>query len=163
MTRRSTLTQTTMVLLGLAVATVLPQIAFPQSHPWLGTWKLNLAKSTFSPGPPPRSITVAFQAEEQGLRLTFDIIDAQGNSAKGVVMLFDDGKPHPVTGNPAYDAASYKRINESTYEVTRTKVGKVVQILTDVVSGDGKTMTLTATGVNANGQQINDIQVYDKQ
>jgi hypothetical protein len=147
----------------VVLATALPRIAVAQSNPWIGTWKANLAKSTFSPGPPPRSITVTFQAEGQGLRLSFDIIDAQGKPAKGVFMLFDDGKSYPVAGVPAFDAYSYERINNSTYEVTRTKAGKVVQTLTDVVSADGKTMTLTATGVNANGQQINDIEVYDKQ
>ena len=79
-------TLTTMALLGLAVATALPQIGFAQSNPWIGTWKADLAKSTFSPGPPPRSMTVTFQAEGQGLRLTFDIIDAQrcaGQSSEG--------------------------------------------------------------------------------
>jgi hypothetical protein len=53
MTRRTTLTLTTMALLGLAVATALPQAGFAQSaNPWMGTWQTNLAKSTFSPGPP---------------------------------------------------------------------------------------------------------------
>jgi hypothetical protein len=31
------------------------------------------------------------------------------------------------------------------------------------VSADGKTLTITATGVNATGQQINNVDVYDKQ
>jgi hypothetical protein len=152
-----------MVLLGMAVRTVLPQMAFAQTDPFLGTWQLNLAKSKYSPGPPPRSDTVTYQAEGQRLRLTFDVIDAQGNPAKGVLILFDDGRSYPVAGLRAFDAYSYKRINNSTYEVTRIKTGKVVQTLTDVVSADGKTMTLTATGVNANGQQINNVVVYDKQ
>jgi hypothetical protein len=47
-------TLTTMVLLGLAVATAFPQIACAQTDPFLGTWQLNLAKSKYSPGPPHR-------------------------------------------------------------------------------------------------------------
>jgi hypothetical protein len=78
MTRRSTLNLTTIALLGLAAlfATALPQIGFAQSDPLIGTWKLNLAKSTYSPGPPPKSQTATFQAEGQGLRETLEATNA---------------------------------------------------------------------------------------
>jgi len=95
--------------------------------------------------------------------LTLEGIDAQGNPTKAVVVNVFDGKPYPITGNPDYDAASAKRVNDSTYEVTRTKAGKVVQTLTAVLSADGKTSTTTTTGVAANGQQINTVVVRDKQ
>jgi phosphoheptose isomerase len=74
-----------------------------------------------------------------------------------------DGKSYPVTGSRAYDAASYKIVNDSTDEITRTKIGKVVQTVTEVLSADGKTLTFTTTGVNANGQHINNVAVYEKQ
>jgi hypothetical protein len=78
MTRRSALTLTMIALLGLVVlfTTALPRIAFAQSDPLIGTWKLNLARSTYSPGPPPRSQTATFQAEGQGLRETLEAINA---------------------------------------------------------------------------------------
>ena len=158
-------TLTTMALLGLAVvfATALPQTGFAQSDPLIGTWKLNLAKTSYSPGPPPRSGTVTFQAEGQGLRLTVEGINAQGNPTKLVVMLFDDGKSYPVTGNPAFDATSNKRVNDSTWWGIGTKAGKVVGTLILAVSADGKTLTITNTGVNANGQQFYNVAVNDKQ
>jgi hypothetical protein len=149
MTRRSTLTLTAMTLLGLAVASALPQTGFAQSDPLIGTWKLNLAKSTHSPGPPPRSDTATFQAEGQGLRLTVEGINSQGNPVNVVVMFFDDGKSHPVTGNPAFDAQSNKRVNDSTWWGIQTKAGKVVGTSIMAVSADGKTETFTSTGVNA--------------
>jgi hypothetical protein len=127
------------------------------------TWKLNLAKSTYSPGQPPRSQTSNIQAEGQGLRITNEGIDAQGNPTKAVIVLLDDGKSHPVTGVPAYDAQSYKVVNDSTAWTIRKKAGKVVQTLISEVSADGKTWTLTITGVNPNGQQINNVIVRDKQ
>ena len=74
-----------------------------------------------------------------------------------------DGKSYPYTGNPAYDASSYKQVNASTFESTRTKAGKVVQTVTIVVSADGKSRTVTTTGVDEKGQQINNVAVYDKQ
>jgi hypothetical protein len=158
-------TLTTIVLLGLAVviATALPQTGFAQNNPWIGTWNLNLAKSTYSPGPPPRSQTLTWQAQGQGLGLTFEFIDAQGYTTKGSVVVFADGKFYPVMGNPAYDAQANKVVNDSTAWVIRTKAGKVVQTLIGVVSADGKTETVTTAGVTADGRRINDVSVYEKQ
>jgi hypothetical protein len=162
MNRRSS----TVVLAGttvLGLATAIPQTAFAQSDPLIGTWKLNLAKSTFSPGPQPRSRTLTNQAEGQGLKITLEEVDAQGNSSKAVIMTFNDGRSHPVTGMPAYDAASDKRVNDSTGWVIRTKAGKVVQTLIGETSADGKTWSITTAGVTPNGQQLYNVTVYDKQ
>ena len=159
-------TFTTTALLGLAVATALPQTGLAQINPLIGTWKLNVAKSKYSPGPPPRSNTVIWEAVGQGLRSRGEGVDAQGNPTKtdfGVISF--DGKSYPVTGQPAYDASSYKLVNASTYtyEATRTKAGRVVRTLTSVPSADGKSRTLTITGVDEKGQQINNVVVFDKQ
>jgi hypothetical protein len=54
----------TIVMLGLlsaVFATAAPQVGLTQSNPLIGTWKLNLAKSKFSPGPPPKSQTLTFE------------------------------------------------------------------------------------------------------
>jgi hypothetical protein len=161
---RRTLTTITLVLLGVVFATALPQAGFAQSDPAIGTWKLNLAKSTYNPGPAPKSNTLIVEAVGQDIRATGQGIDAQGNPTKvdfGVI--FYDGKSYPITGVPDYDASSQKRVNNSTTQFTRTKTGKVVQTMTGVTSADGKTLTFTTTGVNANGQQINNVAVYDKQ
>jgi len=41
--------------------------AWAQNDPLVGTWKMNLAKSKFSPGPPPKSATIAkIQAVDGG-------------------------------------------------------------------------------------------------
>ena len=164
MNRRTTLTLTTMALLGLAVATALPQAGLTQSNPWLGTWKLNVAKSTYSPGPPPRSGTLIYEAVGQGYRTTTEGIDGQGNPTKTVAGPYViDGRSYPYTGSPAFDSESYRQVNDYTLESTRTKAGKVVQTTTRVLSADGKTRTVTTTGVNERGQQINNVAVYDKQ
>ena len=156
-------TFTTIALLGLAVATALPQAGLAQNNPRIGTWKLNLAKSKYSPGPPPRSNTAIFEAVGQGLRATAEGIDAEGKPTKAVFgPWFSDGKSYPITGSPAFDAASYKQVNASTSESTRTKAGRVVQTTTLVLSADGKSFTFTATGVDEKGQQINNVSVWEK-
>jgi hypothetical protein len=119
MDRRTTLMS--IALLSL-VACASPQASFAQTSPLIGTWKINLAKSKYSPGPAPRSGTTIFEAVGQGLKITAENTDAQGKPTKvdfGVISF--DGKSYPVTGTPDYDASSYKQVNASTFESTRTR------------------------------------------
>jgi hypothetical protein len=153
-----------LICLATILIAALPSIGFAQSNLLGTTWKLNPTKSKYNPGPGPRSSTLTYEAAGQGFRATNEGVDAQGNPTKGVFgVYFYDGKSYPVTGVPAYDASSYKLINDSTAEMTRTKAGKVIQTTIRMLSADGKTLTFTTTGVNADGQQINDFSVYEKQ
>ena len=153
--RRTTLTLTGMALLGLAIV-ALPQPSFAQSDPLAGLWQLNLAKSKYTPGPPPRSQTVYIQGEGQNRKITVAGINAAGNAVSLVYSEFvEDGKPHPATGNANVDA--------HTINVSRLKEGKTVGTATLVLSPDGKTITFNNNTTQATGRQISDIQVYDKQ
>jgi hypothetical protein len=161
MRRDITLTMT-LICLAAVLSTTFPRIGLAQNL--VGTtWKLNLAKSTFNPGPPPRSATLSYQAEGQGVRATNEGVNAQGNPTKGVLLIITDGKSYPITGSAAFDAGSYKQVDGLTVEGTRTKDGKLMETFTRVLSAHGKTLTLTGTGVNASGQQYNYVSVYDKQ
>jgi hypothetical protein len=153
--------------LALAVSTVSlvalwPQPGFAQGNPFVGTWVLNVARSKYSPGPPPKEQTVIYEAAGQGIKVTAKGTDAAGKPTTTVFTASYDGKDYAVTGNPDYDATSMKRIDANTVELSRKRAGKVVQTATNVVSKDGKTRTITVTGVNAQGQKINNVQVYDK-
>jgi hypothetical protein len=64
MTRRSTCMLTAMTLLVLAIVTF-PHPGFAQSDRFVGTWQLNLAKSKFTPGPPPKSGTFTFTGRDK--------------------------------------------------------------------------------------------------
>ena len=55
-----------------------------------------------------------------------------------------------------------KRVDSHTIEFTRKKGGKMAQTATSAVSKDGKTRTVTTTGVNAQGQKINNFAVFEK-
>jgi len=155
-------TLTTMALLGLAAATALPQIAFAQSDPFLGTWQLNLAKSKYSPGPPPKSQTANIQGDGQNHRVTTTGIDAAGKPTSAAFTRIYDGMPHPGV-TPDFDALSLTRVDDHTLIISRTKAGKLVQTVTNVVSQDGKTNTITTNGTDGNGRPINNISVWDKQ
>jgi hypothetical protein len=133
----------------------------------LGTWRLNLEKSKFSPGPAPKGVTHTLQGDGENRRFTATSLDAEGNPVTFTALHIYDGLPHPVAGTPnflaMFDASAYTRIDTNTVILNRFKAGKLVQVETLVVSTDGKTWTATRLGMDANGQKINDIAVYDKQ
>ena len=133
------------------------------ADPATGTWKLNLAKSKYSPGPAPKSATITYEATADGIKRTGDSTDADGKTTSMAYTAKYDGKEYPVTGSDAFDAISIKRINERTSEGTLKKAGKVVSTARRVVSADGKTLTTTITGTNAKGEKVKNTAVYDKQ
>jgi len=137
-----------------------PGLAQPDTH--VGTWVLNVAKSKYNPGPPPKEQTTVMEAAGNGIKVTTKGVDAAGKPTSASYTANFDGKDNPVTGNPDWDMTSIKRVNANTLEFTRKKAGKVVQTATSVISSDGKTRTITSTGVDAQGRKINNVAVYDK-
>src|SRR5215510_11103474 len=134
-----------------------------QTDPLIGTWKLNPAKSKYSPGPPPKSQTATYEAVGQGVKVTVKGTDAEGKPIDTQSTANHDGKDYPVTGNPDWDTIARKRIDAYTMETTRKKAGKVVSTGTIVVSKNGKTLTLTEKGVNAKGENFSNTLVFEKQ
>jgi hypothetical protein len=129
----------------------------------MGTWKLNVAKSKYSPGPSPKSMTVKFEpAGANGVKLTADGVDGQGQPIKSGYTANYDGKDYPMNGSPAADTVSLRRINDLTTERTDKKNGKVVATLTRVIAKDGKSFTVTTKGVNAKGEPVNNVSVFEK-
>jgi hypothetical protein len=130
----------------------------------IGTWKLNLAKSTFNPGPAPKSQTLKVEAwGADGVKYTADGVDAEGKPMHWELQAKYDGKFVPFKGNPDADLLAYKRIDAHTVEASTQLNGKAMGTTKVVVSADGKTRTLTQTGTNAKGQTVNNVVVYDKQ
>ena len=136
-----------------------------QSNPLVGTWKLNLTKSIYDPGPAPKSLTRTVVAQGDGVKYTFEGVAADGKAiAYGFSVQFD-GKDSAVSGTMpnGADAISAKRIDASHYEATLKQGGKLLGTSKVTVSSDGKTTTVDATGTTAAGAKTHDVQVYDKQ
>ena len=130
----------------------------------IGTWKLNVAKSTFSPGPAPKSQTIKIEAwGEDGVKFTSDGVDAEGKPTHTEFQAKYDGKFNAYTGTADADMLAYKRIDANTIQATTQLKGKETAVSTAVVSKDGKTRTLTQTGTNAKGQAVKNHLVYEKQ
>jgi len=151
------------ISLAAICAIVLSASAALAAENWLGNWKMDAAKSKFTPGPGPKSQTLKFEQTKDGIQLTTDGIAADGSVTHGSYTSKWDGKDVVWTGNPDADMASPKKIDDNTYENTWKKGGKATIMAKVVVSKDGKTLTVTNTGTNAKGQAVSNVVVYDKQ
>jgi hypothetical protein len=149
------------VVLGIGVVDLSAQM----NDPRIGTWKLNVAQSKYSPGPAPQSLMVKVEtAAGQGEKTITDFVNADGTRTTTQYTANFDGKDSPLTGSQfGADMVSLKRIDARTTERTDKKGDKVVQVLTRVVSQDGKTMTVTTKGTNAQGQAVSNVGVFEKQ
>lgn len=130
---------------------------------WLGTWKLNVAKSKYVSAPAPKSLTLKFEMSQDAITLTSDGVNAEGQPTHGTYTSKFDGTDVPWTGNPDADTASPKRIDANNYENGWKKDGKATLNAKAVVSKDGKTLTVTQKGTNAKGETVNTTSVYEKQ
>jgi hypothetical protein len=151
------------VLAVVAFLLVGSSLASAQSDPRIGTWKVNLAKSTYDPGPAPKNDYRKYEATADGTKATVETMSATGSSIKGGYTARIDGKDYPTNANPNWDTVALKRIDSHTIEITLKKAGKVVQTIRSVVSNDGKTMTSTANGTDSSGRPVHNVTVWDKQ
>jgi hypothetical protein len=137
-----------------------------QNNPFIGTWKLNIAKSQYSSGPAPKTQTQTYEAHGNGMKVSSEGIAADGSRIAWSYTANFDGKDYPISGAGApngADIVSIKRINTNTYEATFKKDHKVVGTGRDEISKDGKVKTVAATGTDANGQPVTRALVWDKQ
>ena len=132
------------------------------ADPFVGTWTLNVAKSKYSPGPPPKSATVVITTQNKIATVMMDTVNAAGVASHWMYSAPADGKDHPVTGNPDVDAVTLKQIDPRTVEVVQKKSGKATLTVRRAVSADGKTMTVTSTGRNAAGASVANVAVYER-
>jgi hypothetical protein len=147
-----------MILVTLAVLFVGVTVCLADS-PQMGTWKLNEAKSKLIPGTT-KNITVVYEAAGDSVKVTVDGVDGTGNPIHSEWTGKFDGKFYAVTGDPASDMRSYRKINNRTLALTGKKDGKVTLTGRIVVSANGRTRTVTTT---ATGSKASNKAVYDKQ
>jgi hypothetical protein len=127
-----------------------------------GTWNLSPAKSKYSPGPPPKSMTITYSAAGFGMKIVVDMVPAEGPAQHWEMTPTYDGLDHKVTGNPDADTISIKRISDTKGESTFKKSGKVILVNVRTLSSDGKTLTIESKGTTGDGKPRHDTAVYEK-
>lgn len=151
------------VTLGVVLGAGIVSVSAQASDARIGTWKLNVAKSKYSPGPAPQSLTMKVEESGQGEKFTTEGVNADGKPTMTQYTANFDGKDYPLTGSQNADKVLLKRIDARTMERTYKKGDTVVLTFTQVVSQDGKTMTTTTKGTNAQGQAVDNVTVWEKQ
>lgn len=149
------------IAVAVAVVAALATPALAQNP--VGVWKVNVAKSKYSPGPAPKSSTITTTAVAGGFRAVNETVPATGAATKSDVTYKFDGKDIKVTGNPNADTQAYARVDDRHYTVTAKKGGKVMLTTKVEIAADGKSRTATQTGTDAQGKAVNNMIWYDKQ
>ena len=151
----------TRILVVSAIATV---AAFCADNS-IGTWKINIEKSKYTPAPwPVKNLTAVREAAPGGVKVT-----SSGEQTDGTAINFSytakfDGSPATVEGNAPYDSISVKQVNANTFTYTaKNSKTKYRASGRTVISSDGKTMTTRAKGTNPQGKPMTLLAVYDKQ
>ena len=130
----------------------------------LGSWKLNMGKSKFSPTAPVKSLSITREASDGGVKVTTKGERADGAAVDASYSAKYDGKENHVTGNSPYDTIAIKQVNGSTLTTTQRKSdGKYHATGRLVVAKDGKTMTTSTRGTNTDGKPFSYTMVWDKQ
>src|SRR4051794_32903933 len=91
-----------------------PAAAGAQVDPFLGTWELNLAKSSITRGAPPASETIVNTPEAGGFRSLLAVVNATTTSVE--IQHFNmDGAFHRTEGSDPREL-SFRRVDGNTLE-----------------------------------------------
>jgi len=134
--------------------------------PLVGTWKLNVAKSKYSPDPAPKSGTTTIEATADGFKIVADGVNWEGKKTHVEYTAKFDGKDYAekvlLDGKldpSGADMVSVRKLDDYTYENTTKLKGKTLVVTKNMFSKDAKTRTQTATGLNAQGKPVNYIEI----
>jgi hypothetical protein len=138
-----------------------------KDDPALGSWKLNVAKSTFTPGPPIKGDTRSYEVNNDGwLIVTTETIQPDGSRTGVRFAAKFDGKAYPQIGRfgPTVTLITYEPVDKRTLKYTqRDSAGKVVSTNTRTVSADGKTMTIEQKTTDASGRPVVNVELFERQ
>ena len=140
-----------------------PAIALMAADPGFGTWKLNLSKSKYKKGAPPKEATLTISESGSDLDIVLKGTSAAGAPTSGHFTVPANGGTGKIIEEGPYDAVSSKRLNDNERETSFSKGGKVVLTAHGKISKDGKTMTIATKGTNPAGQMVENTAVYEKQ
>lgn len=151
-----------LVLLAVSLpAVVAAQNASSSSNDlFAGTWKLNVAKSHFTPGPAPTSETLTIASDRVSVHSVTNTPNGE-RTADWSYTPGPEGQPAQITGMPNCTIAS-KRVNKRTIEHTWDFNGQTLHGR-GVVSKNGKTMRYTLTGKTSGGQAVHNVEIFERQ
>jgi hypothetical protein len=144
------------------ILAVFAACALAESPPaFVGTWKLNLAKSDYAGQTPPRLVVQKNEAVGDAVRQITDGIGADGKPFHTEYTAKFDGKEYPVTGGPPGETIALERVDARTSEWIWRNGAHVVSAGQTVYSPDGRERTLRFT--IRGGKEARITAVYERQ
>jgi len=144
-----------LVLLGCATLLV-------AADPFVGTWKMNPAKTKYSAGAPPKQYTVAMTEAGADLDVNITGTAADGAPIASHYTMPAKGGKGKIIASP-FEGVDGKRINPTQREINYSKGGKVVYTAKTKISADGKTLTANVKGTDATGKAVEGVVIFEKQ
>ena len=156
-----------LVAVALAAVAAPPGLDAQGGDPFSGVWRLNVEKSLYEAGRPPRSFTRTYEDRGGGvIFLTVDSVNASGVAARAYLVYKRDGKPYPesAAGQRAVRMVAVRAVDNLTEEIGTVVDGRVTEAGNTLsVSRDRKTLTQTMKGVTPDGRPYTNVVVYEKQ
>lgn len=157
--------------LGFVAAFFLALVALPATSAaqppssWFGTWSLNVARSTYDPGPPPyKRATYSIEPwGGDGMKVVYEMVHPRGGVTHLEWVGKLDGEDYQLQGIDAFVTYAYTQVSHGLYETVVKMGGRIAAKSTVTVSSDGKTMTTTTHGVDSSGRAVRTVTVYEKQ
>jgi hypothetical protein len=149
-------------LIALLISAVAASLCCAADDAFMGTWKLNEAKSKIPAGAPKNTQVVYAQSGDE-VTITVDGVDASGKAVHHVWTGKMDGKDYAAKGSDMHDMRAYTKVDAHTLTYVVKKDGKKVGDGKVVLSADGKSRTVTETDKDKDGKDLTTIAVYDKQ
>jgi hypothetical protein len=160
---------------------VLGQNTSPAAKLIIGTWKQNMEKSTYNPGPPPPKGTTTIRqyalGEDDAVVAVTMNVDSYGLPSLGAIAAANyDGREYVQhtlatlatslsshVGPHITRTITYKPIDSYTVQITQRQDGDIVSVNTRTISADGRTMTERYDYTNAQNQHVTNVLVFEKQ
>lgn len=152
-------------ILVAALLVLMVRFTVAQNQQFVGTWKVDVAKSRYQPGPRPRSETLRFEPAGEGFKVSLDGVNEQGPYHSEGTGKFD-GIDVPILATPARQARftyAFTRIDDHTWDIMIKVNGERRILVHNVVSDDGKTMRGVSNAVTNQGLNTSQVVIYDKQ
>ena len=145
-----------MFVLSWQIVLALAGVSAAQIQPsWFGTWTLNLAKSSYSPGPPPfKRAMRRIEASASGITITDEMVRSRGGITHLEWTGRFDGQDYPVQGVELVLTNAYRRVDDRTYELIQKIDGEVVATSRLTMSPDGRTITTVNSSKTASATTV---------
>ena len=153
--------RTKTTLLTLLISAAAASFCFAADDAFMGTWKLDEAKSKIPEGMAKNRTVVYAQSGDE---VTITVDGTVGGKAVHHVWTGKfDGKDYPVVGSDMHDTRAYTKVDDHTLSYTVKKGGQEIGAGKVVIAADGKSRTTSETNTGKDGKQLSMTGVYDKQ